>query len=419
MVGHTLAVHDGRKHVPVYVTESMVGHKLGEFSPTRTFKFHAGKNEERVADDRSQAQREVLRRGRALRHQGAPRSTSAPRPPRPARCSTSSAASTSRPPTRSSSSPSATSPRRPQGARLAPSPTRSTTTCQDADELYVVACFADEGPTLRRFRPRARGRATRINKRTCHITVIVARMSDDRLAIIQARAERAGAAGGRPQSSAASRRARVERSRQRGAPETPRAATRDARRRDDATPSTTGRPSERRGRSSPASGPAASQPLEDGGGAGGLRDQGQRRLDALPRAGSRYYKATKAEVWFDSVESAEAAGFSKPGAKTEADEAEQTTRCRRPAAPRRGRRGRRGGQVMGQKINPYGFRLGITTDWKSRWFSEREYKDYLTEDWTIRQQIMTRSSRRRSAASRSSAPATSCASTCTPPARAS
>ncbi|MFM7046072.1 MAG: 30S ribosomal protein S19 [Ilumatobacteraceae bacterium] len=42
MVGHTIAVHDGRKHVPVYVTESMVGHKLGEFSPTRTFKFHAG-----------------------------------------------------------------------------------------------------------------------------------------------------------------------------------------------------------------------------------------------------------------------------------------------------------------------------------------------------------------------------------------
>ena len=42
MVGHTIAVHDGRRHVPVYVTESMVGHKLGEFAPTRTFKFHAG-----------------------------------------------------------------------------------------------------------------------------------------------------------------------------------------------------------------------------------------------------------------------------------------------------------------------------------------------------------------------------------------
>ena len=42
MLGHTIAVHDGRKHVPVYVTEDMVGHKLGEFAPTRTFRGHAG-----------------------------------------------------------------------------------------------------------------------------------------------------------------------------------------------------------------------------------------------------------------------------------------------------------------------------------------------------------------------------------------
>ena len=42
MVGHTIAVHDGRKHVPVYVSEEMIGHKLGEFAPTRTFKGHAG-----------------------------------------------------------------------------------------------------------------------------------------------------------------------------------------------------------------------------------------------------------------------------------------------------------------------------------------------------------------------------------------
>ena len=41
MVGHTIAVHDGRKHVPVYITESMVGHKLGEFAPTRTFRGHS------------------------------------------------------------------------------------------------------------------------------------------------------------------------------------------------------------------------------------------------------------------------------------------------------------------------------------------------------------------------------------------
>ncbi|MGI6157103.1 MAG: 30S ribosomal protein S19 [Saccharofermentanales bacterium] len=41
MVGHTIAVHDGRKHVPIYITEEMVGHKLGEFAPTRTFRGHA------------------------------------------------------------------------------------------------------------------------------------------------------------------------------------------------------------------------------------------------------------------------------------------------------------------------------------------------------------------------------------------
>jgi small subunit ribosomal protein S3 len=45
---------------------------------------------------------------------------------------------------------------------------------------------------------------------------------------------------------------------------------------------------------------------------------------------------------------------------------------------------------MGQKINPYGFRLGVTTEWKSRWFSDREYKDYLTEDWKIRRALMQR-----------------------------
>lgn len=84
---------------------------------------------------------------------------------------------------------------------------------QDPDELFVIACFADEGPTMRRFRPRARGRASRIRKRTCHITVIVARMAEDRLQVVQARQARV-TTGGRP---APSRRARVERSRERAA----------------------------------------------------------------------------------------------------------------------------------------------------------------------------------------------------------
>jgi len=47
MVGHTIAVHDGRKHVPIYITESMVGHKLGEFALTRTYRGHAGDKEKR------------------------------------------------------------------------------------------------------------------------------------------------------------------------------------------------------------------------------------------------------------------------------------------------------------------------------------------------------------------------------------
>ena len=48
MVGHTIAVHDGRKHVPVYITEEMVGHKLGEFAPTRLFRGHAGDKKSKV-----------------------------------------------------------------------------------------------------------------------------------------------------------------------------------------------------------------------------------------------------------------------------------------------------------------------------------------------------------------------------------
>ena len=52
MVGHTIAVHDGRKHVPVFVSEQMVGHKLGEFAPTRTFRGHAGDRQAKVQKGR-------------------------------------------------------------------------------------------------------------------------------------------------------------------------------------------------------------------------------------------------------------------------------------------------------------------------------------------------------------------------------
>src|SRR5438874_5419586 len=85
-----------------------------------------------------------------------------------------------------------------------------------ADELYVSACYADEGPTLKRWRPRARGRATRIRKRTCHITVIVSRLPDDELRDRRTR-----------QPGAADRRRRVAGGRKRASTRTEAAPTED------------------------------------------------------------------------------------------------------------------------------------------------------------------------------------------------
>ncbi len=82
----------------------------------------------------------------------------------------------------------------------------------DPNELYVSACFADEGPTLKRWRPRARGRATRIRKRTCHITLIVSRMDPKKLEQRQARVTAAVGRGGVRRDVAEARRARVAKS---------------------------------------------------------------------------------------------------------------------------------------------------------------------------------------------------------------
>jgi large subunit ribosomal protein L22 len=82
----------------------------------------------------------------------------------------------------------------------------------DGDSLYVSACYADEGPTLKRWRPRARGRATRIRKRTCHITIIVSPMPDEMAARVEAR-QAAAPARRRGRRAQESRRARVARSR--------------------------------------------------------------------------------------------------------------------------------------------------------------------------------------------------------------
>jgi len=223
----------------------------------------------------------------------------------------------------------------------------------DADELFVLACFADEGPTLRRFRPRARGRATRIRKRTCHITIVVARMSEDRIEIVRARSE--GSSGG----ANVNRRARVERSRTRAAAakqqidaidadeavedaqdaaeeaiEEAAAAAEgtaeatevqgladvsDADVSDADEASATDESDEASGDYQPAEWAGSVKPDADGNGPESHPIKGNADSMLYHTPDSRYYKVTKAEVWFDTEENAEAAGFAKPGAQKDED----------------------------------------------------------------------------------------------------
>jgi len=178
---------------------------------------------------------------------------------------------------------------------------------QEADELFVLAAYADEGPTLRRFRPRARGRATRIRKRTCHITVIVARLSERRLEVLQNRQQAASPAGRRrPGTSAQSRRDRVERSRTRAqglrsgeaAPDADADAGVDEVADDDA----------------PVLPEGAVLAPEDGSVPVGFEIKGNADSMKYHVPDGRYYEATIAEVFFDTVEHAEAAGYEAPAA---------------------------------------------------------------------------------------------------------
>ena len=194
---------------------------------------------------------------------------------------------------------------------------------QDPEELFVLACFADEGPTLRRFAARARGRGTRINKRTCHITVVVARLSDDRIAVLQAKDANRTAAGRRrgATSTTAARRDRVERSRERaqglksGADASDDDVVIDEVSDDQTTDAVSTATSEFAG---------GMAPLEDGSAPEGYEIKGNADSMMYHEPGGRYYKATVAEVYFDTVESAEAAGFAAPGGTQTTDSSEAT-----------------------------------------------------------------------------------------------
>ncbi len=238
---------------------------------------------------------------------------------------------------------------------------------QDADELFVLACYADEGPTLRRFRPRARGRATRIRKRTCHITVVVARLSDERLEVLQNRQQATSPTGRRRAgTSAQSRRDRVERSRSRAqglregveateateasgedlpedtpaadvdavdgaeviaadvaeeledaAAETAAADIAESDLADDTDEADATEASAEETVDLPEGAVAAP---EDGSVPAGYEIKGNQNSMKYHVPGGRYYDITIAEVFFDTPEHAEAAGYEAPAADVETDE---------------------------------------------------------------------------------------------------
>lgn len=191
---------------------------------------------------------------------------------------------------------------------------------QDPEELFVKACFADEGPTMKRFTPRARGRAGAIKKRSCHITIVVARLDDERLEVVQAR-EAKRTAGGRRRvaagGTASSRKARVERSRQRAqglkAGETDHDHDGHDHDGHDHDHDDTVAVQEF----------AGSVVADTDDAPEGFEIKGNAQSMLYHEPGSRYYGQTKAEYWFDSVESAEAAGFSAPASQQNDDSNEE------------------------------------------------------------------------------------------------
>jgi large subunit ribosomal protein L22 len=219
---------------------------------------------------------------------------------------------------------------------------------QLAEELFVSACYADEGPTLKRWRPRARGRATRIRKRTCHITVIVSRFSEEQLEAL--RAKEANAGRSTTSNAAEARRRRVEQSREReeareaehdhdhdhdhddhehepSAEEkaaevvaaTEAAMSGDPANADEDDAAADAEPADVGGW-----GPLSHAPLDDPSEAPeGYPIKGNADSMKYHQPDGRWFEQTAAEVWFATTDAAEAAGFTEAGASSD-DDADDT-----------------------------------------------------------------------------------------------
>ena len=199
-----------------------------------------------------------------------------------------------------------------------------------SEELYVTACYADEGPTMKRWRPRARGRATRIRKRTCHITIILARYTPEELEEMRNRAELKGSS--MAPSAAEARRRRVEKSKEAandgedGETEELDVEAQDV---EDETEELDVEAQDEvedqdlpeeddesspYGEGSASAGDDGSQPSEE------YQIKGKVSSKIYHPPESPFYSRTKADVWFTTSEAAEKAGFSLPASMQENNE---------------------------------------------------------------------------------------------------
>ena len=186
---------------------------------------------------------------------------------------------------------------------------------QDAEELFVSACYADEGPTAKRWRPRARGRATRIRKRSCHITLIVSRMDDDKLEVRRNRAERRGSAAPK-----ADRAARVAKSKGDEAPAEE--VTETSADEESTAPAAAAAGAVDLTADEPF-GDGSHKALDDDSMPDGFPIKGNADSMKYHQPDGRWYASTTAEVWFDTPESAEAQGFIEAGTKAKTEEEEE------------------------------------------------------------------------------------------------
>src|SRR5256886_818413 len=179
MVGHTLAVHNGKKFIPVYVTENMVGHKLGEFAPTRIFKGHTTKVAERAAAAAAARRRRAKSEGLKAKAMIEAQATS-----KYIRTSAQKAGlvlDLIRGKDVNRALATLKFARKSVAEDISKLLRSAIANAQqkdgfsgDVDRLVVAACYANQGPSAKRVRPAPMGRAFRVLKRTAHLTVQVA-----------------------------------------------------------------------------------------------------------------------------------------------------------------------------------------------------------------------------------------------------